>query len=241
MREPAFWWRGAGLPAALLSPVAGVYGAVAGRRLAARGWRAAVPVICIGNPTVGGAGKTPLALAVVRLLQAAGEQPVLLSRGYGGHLAGPVRVDAALHDATAVAAEARSRKIPVLQARLMPDAGFIAAFGGGRALAFAGIGDPEKFFATLRDAGVALAATRPFSDHHRYTPAEAQSLCDHADREGLVLVTTEKDAARMQGDAALMELSSRAHALPVSLAFDDEGLFRRLLLERVAAARKSRA
>jgi tetraacyldisaccharide 4'-kinase len=338
MREPAFWWRDAGLPAGLLSPVAALYGAVAGRRLAARGRHAAVPVICIGNPTVGGAGKTPLALAVVRLLQAAGEQPALLSRGYGGHLAGPVRVDAALHDAaavgdeplllarsaptivardrvqgaeaaiatgasvivmddgfqnpslqkdfsvlaidggrgigngrvipagplrapldrqlqhaqavvivgantgaTAVAAESSSRRIPVLQARLIPDAGFIAALGGGRALAFAGIGDPEKFYATLRDAGVALAATQGFPDHHRYTPAEAQSLCDHADREGLVLVTTEKDAARTQGDAALAGLSSRAHALPVSLAFDDEGSFRSLLLEQVAAARKSRA
>jgi tetraacyldisaccharide 4'-kinase len=143
--------------------------------------------------------------------------------------------------ATAVAAEARSRGIPVFQARLIPDAGFIAALGGGRALAFAGIGDPEKFFATLRDAGVALVATQAFSDHHRYTPAEAQSLCDHADREGLVLVTTEKDTARMQGDAAPAGLSSRAHALPVSLAFDNEELFRSLLLERVAAARKSRA
>ena len=68
---------------------------------------------------------------------------------------------------------------------LEPDAGFIAALGGGRVLAFAGIGDPEKFFATLADAGIAVAATRSFPDHHRYTRAEAQALCDDADREGL--------------------------------------------------------
>ncbi len=338
MREPGFWWRGAGLPAALLAPVAAIYGAVAGRLLAGRGRRAGAPVICIGNPTVGGAGKTPLAMAVARLLQAAGEQPVLLSRGYGGNLAGPLRVDGVLHDAaavgdeplllaraaptivardrvkgaeaataagasvivmddgfqnpslqkdfsvlaidgrrgigngrvipagplrapldrqlqqahavvivgsdsgaTAVAAHARSRKIPVFQARLIPDAGFIAALGAGRALAFAGIGDPEKFFATLRQAGIAVAAVQGFSDHHRYTRSEAQALCDHADREGLVLVTTEKDAARLHGEPAVAELYARAHALPVTLAFDDEAAFRTLLLERVAAARQVRA
>ncbi len=337
MREPAFWWRGAGLPAALLSPVAAIYGAVAGRRLAGCGRRAGAPVVCIGNPTVGGAGKTPLAMAVARLLQAAGEQPVLLSRGYGGNLAGPIRVDGVLHDAaavgdeplllarsaptivardrvkgadaataagasvivmddgfqnpslqkdfsvlaidgrrgigngrvipagplrapfdrqlqqahavvivgtdtsaTAVVAQARSPEIPVFQGRLIPDPDFIAALGGGRALAFAGIADPEKFFATLRQAGIAVAATQGFPDHHRYTRSEAQALCDHADREGLVLVTTEKDAARLQGDAAVAELFTRAHALPVTLVFDDEMAFRALLLERVAAARKDR-
>ena len=76
----------------------------------------------------------------------------------------------------------------------------IASLAGKRVLAFAGIGDPEKFFATLREAGVAVATTRSFDDHHRYTRADAQALCDEADRDGLVLVTTEKDLARMQGD-----------------------------------------
>ena len=55
--------------------------------------------------------------------------------------------------------------------------GCVAALGGGRVLAFAGIGDPEKFFATLREAGIAVAATRSFPDHHRYTQREATVLC----------------------------------------------------------------
>ena len=99
MREPSFWWREAGLASALLAPLAVVYGAVARLRLGAPGRRAGVPVVCVGNLTVGGAGKTPTALAVTRLLTPAGERPVFLSRGYGGRLAGPLRVDPARHRA----------------------------------------------------------------------------------------------------------------------------------------------
>src|SRR6266851_655119 len=334
MREPSFWWREAGIAARMLMPVAAIYGVVAGLRLKRRGRRAGVPVVCIGNPTVGGAGKTPTALAVARMLAAAGERPVFLSRGYGGEFADPLRVDPARHRATEVgdeplllaraaptivararvtgarmavaagasvvvmddgfqnpslakdfsvlvvdarrgvgngkvipagplraplkaqlaraqalvvigislgaadvAADAWARNVPVFHARLEPDAGFVAALGGGRVLAFAGIGDPEKFFATLSDAGVAVAATRSFPDHHRFTPEEARALCEDADREGLILVTTEKDLARLAGDEDMAELAAHVHALPVTVAFDDEESFKTLLLERVAAAR----
>jgi tetraacyldisaccharide 4'-kinase len=337
MREPLFWWRDAGVASALLAPLAAAYGAVAGLRLRRRGRRAGVPVICIGNPTVGGAGKTPTALAVARILAAAGERPAFLSRGYGGTLAGPRQVDPLRHRAgdvgdeplllariaptvvgrdrvegaglgvavgasvivmddgfqnpslvkdaavlvvdgrrgigngrvipagplraplagqlarahalvvvgasprvTGVLAEARARNIPILEARLEPDAGVIAALGNARALAFAGIGDPPKFFATLADAGIAVAATRSFPDHHRYTRAEAQALCDDADRAGLALVTTEKDLMRLAGDDAAAQLAARAHALPVTLVLDDEEALRSLLLERIAAGRRQR-
>ena len=64
MREPAFWWQPGG--GALLSPLAAVYGAVAALRMQSPGQRVGVPVICLGNLTVGGAGKTPAALAVGR-------------------------------------------------------------------------------------------------------------------------------------------------------------------------------
>jgi tetraacyldisaccharide 4'-kinase len=104
-------------------------------------------------------------------------------------------------------------------------------------LAFAGIGDPEKFFLTLADAGVAVAATRTFPDHHRYTRAEAKALCEQAEREGLLLVTTEKDLARLTGDDEARELAAHARALPVTLAVEDEARFKSLLLERLAAAR----
>ncbi len=336
MREPSFWWDEASLASALLAPLAAIYGAVARARLGGHGRRAGAPVVCIGNFIVGGAGKTPAALAVARMLAAAGERPVFLSRGYGGKLAGPVLVDPTRHRAqdvgdeplllartaptivardrvkgaaiaagasvivmddgfhnpslakdfsvlvvdarrgigngrvipagplrapleaqlarahtlvvvgtssraAAVAAAARARNIPVLPARLRPDADFIAGLGGSRVLAFAGIGDPEKFFLTLADAGVSVAATRSFPDHHRYMGAEARALCEEADRAGLVLVTTEKDLARLGGDDEARKLAAHARALPVTLAFEDEERFKSLLLERLAAARRTNA
>jgi tetraacyldisaccharide 4'-kinase len=140
--------------------------------------------------------------------------------------------------AAAVAAAARARDIPVLQARLRPDAAFIAGLGGARVLAFAGIGDPEKFFLTLADAGVALAARRSFPDHHRYTRAQAKALCEEAERDGLMLVTTEKDVARLSGEEQPKELAVRVRALPIALVFEDEARFKSLLLERVAAGRR---
>src|ERR1700675_3321490 len=114
MREPAFWWRDAGIAARVLAPAAAAYGAVARARLNWRGHRVATPVVCIGNLTVGGGGKTPAALTTARLLQAAGELPVFLTRGYGGTLAGPVKVDAATHNAAEVGDE------PLLLAHAAP-------------------------------------------------------------------------------------------------------------------------
>ena len=89
MRDPAFWWRPAGASAAMLAPLATAYGAIAQWRMARPGRAIRVPVLCVGNLTVGGAGKTPTAIALAELLRAAGRKPFLLSRGYGGRLAGP--------------------------------------------------------------------------------------------------------------------------------------------------------
>jgi tetraacyldisaccharide 4'-kinase len=332
MREPAFWWRAAGLQAGLLAPVAAIYGAIAGGRLARTGWRADVPVVCIGNLTLGGAGKTPMACAVARLLAGMGETPVLLSRGYGGALAGPLRVDPGRHRAADVgdeplllarvaptivahdrvagaraalaagasvvvmddgfqnpslakdlcilvvdgrrgigngrvvpagplrapseaqlrhaqalvvvgrgqgavplAAIARARVLTVLAAQFVPDPEFIAALAGAPVLAFAGIGDPEKFFATLRAAGVRIGATRSFPDHHRYSRRDAQALREIAKSERLMLVTTEKDIARMQGAAETTELAAATRALPVTLALDDAPAFEALLKATLSA------
>ncbi|HLL26149.1 MAG TPA: tetraacyldisaccharide 4'-kinase [Xanthobacteraceae bacterium] len=106
MRAPAFWWRPPGLLAALFAPFGAIYGAVAVARLRRRGKRAGVPVICVGNPTLGGAGKTPAAIALARLLAAAGARPFLVTRGYRGRERGPLLVDPAQHDAAAVGDEA---------------------------------------------------------------------------------------------------------------------------------------
>lgn len=114
MRAPAFWWREPGTEAALLAPVAFFYGLVAAIRMKRRGARVGVPVICIGNPTVGGAGKTPTALAVASILAASGENPTFLTRGYGGKLAGPVLVDPERHGVADVGDE------PLLLSRAHP-------------------------------------------------------------------------------------------------------------------------
>jgi tetraacyldisaccharide 4'-kinase len=93
MRAPRFWWQPSpSLQANLLRSVGLVYGSVAASRMKRRGEQVELPVICIGNFTAGGAGKTPTAIAIATILDAAGEHPTFLSRGYGGRLVGPVRV-----------------------------------------------------------------------------------------------------------------------------------------------------
>ena len=87
---------------------------------------------------------------------------------------------------------------------------------GTKVLAFAGIGDPEKFFATLAAAGIDAPVRRGFGDHHRFTAKEANALLRDAARDKLTLLTTEKDLARIQGDATLARASPSARkALPV--------------------------
>src|SRR2546423_8692124 len=102
MDAPSFWWRAPGFAAASLSPVAALYGAVAAWRMRQTGREAGIPVVCIGNLTLGGAGKTPTALTLGRLLHAAGWRPFFLTRGYGGTLGGPLTVDAEKHAARQV-------------------------------------------------------------------------------------------------------------------------------------------
>jgi tetraacyldisaccharide 4'-kinase len=330
MREPAFWWRPAGLAAGLLSPLAAVYGAVAARRMARPGHNAQMPVVCIGNLTLGGAGKTPTAMAVAQLLKTIGRRPFVLSRGYGGALKGPVQVDPASHDAAGVgdeplllakiaptvvardrlagaaaarangadvivmddgfqnpalnkdlailvvdgrrgigngkvfpagplraplddqlgcahamivigpgnagdrmAAVAERRKLPVFRATLEPDRQALDALKGQPVLAFAGIGDPEKFFATLRDAGIEVRAQRVFPDHHRYRRNEARDLIAHAEREGLVPVTTEKDEVRLAKQDDLAALAGLARMLPVRLKLADGDAFGDFVLRAV--------
>ena len=96
--EPPRWWHGTGtadrLKAALFTPAGLIYGTAAKARFAlAQPYRSKLPVICIGNFTMGGAGKTPLALAIARLARDLGREPAFLTRGYGGAIAGPYRVE----------------------------------------------------------------------------------------------------------------------------------------------------
>ena len=70
-------------------------------------------------------------------------------------------------------------------------------FSGKRVLAFAGIGDPARFFNTLRANGVDVVRERAFADHHPYSQGEIENLIDEAKRDALTPVTTEKDLARL--------------------------------------------
>jgi tetraacyldisaccharide 4'-kinase len=319
MRDPAFWWTGRSAAAALLSPAAACYGAIAARRMAQPGFKAAAPVICVGNFTLGGAGKTPTAMALARILLGWGRRPFFLSRGYGGRDAGPVRIDqegwtaadvgdeplllarvaptivardrpagvkaavaggadtiimddglqnpsvakdlavavvdgrrgigngrifpagplraplaaqldhigalllvgAAGSAADCAIAAARKRGLPVFQGDLQPSPDAVARLAGKPVLAFAGIADPGKFFATLEAHGIPVAIRRPFADHRPYAANEMAELMACAARNGLALVTTEKDMARLRGDPAAAELAARAAVLPVTLKFDD--------------------
>jgi tetraacyldisaccharide 4'-kinase len=116
LRAPGFWSsRTPGALARVLAPLGALYGALTARRMASAGLRVGAPVICVGNFVAGGAGKTPAAIAIARLLQGMGERPAFLSRGYGGRArAGAIAVNPDAHEARDVGDE------PLLLARVAP-------------------------------------------------------------------------------------------------------------------------
>lgn len=114
MRTPDFW-SGRGATSVLLLPAAAVYAWATRRRVArAPDYEPPVPVVCVGNLSAGGSGKTPVAMSVAAILANKGIAAHLLTRGYRGRLPGPVRVDPARHTAADVGDE------PLLLARAAP-------------------------------------------------------------------------------------------------------------------------
>jgi len=104
---PNFWTEPPRILANLLLPIAAAWDSAARlRHVLSRPYHPPVPVICIGNLVAGGAGKTPVALAVTSFLTAEGRDAHIVTRGYGGRLAGPVQVNRTYHDAAAVGDEA---------------------------------------------------------------------------------------------------------------------------------------
>ncbi len=116
MKAPRFWTKPKPtLLARLLQPTGWVYGRATAGRMRAQGERAGAPTICVGNFVAGGAGKTPTALALARMLIGDGRHVAFLSRGYGGaERSEPLLVDASAHTAAMVGDE------PLLLARIAP-------------------------------------------------------------------------------------------------------------------------
>jgi tetraacyldisaccharide 4'-kinase len=335
MREPGFWHGPSSWKSHLLRPLGVLYGGIAANRLRRKGLDAGIPVLCVGNYHVGGAGKTPTVLALAKLLRELGETPVVLSRGYGGKLRGPVRVDPARHAASdvgdeplmmastlpvvvarkradgvplarsqgatvilmddgfqnpavakdaslividgdrglgngqvfpagplraplkpqiartdalvvvgngaaaeAVAAVITAQGKPVLRAHLQPDAAQVASLRGKRVLAFAGIGDPARFFATLEASGIEVVRRRAFADHHPFAQGEVEGLVAEAARDALTLVTTEKDLARLRQAGGVPEWAQAIVPFAVTLAFDDGARLRSFVTARLFKARE---
>lgn len=333
MRAPAFWWRPAGVTATLLRPLAAVYGRIAARRMTRKPTESvAIPVICVGNLVAGGAGKTPTVASLIEAARADGETPVVLSRGYGGRLSGPLRVDPDGHTAEdvgdeplmmaragmpvvvsrdrpagagfaaaggaslvimddgfqnpslykdlsilvvdrerglgngfclpagpvraqlatqlemadflvltgrgraadAVSTAATDRGIPVIGVRMEAASG-VAALAGKRVLAFAGIANPAKFFATLRDAGYEVVEARAFADHHAYSETDCRAISDACAATGLVPVTTAKDRVRLSGGPERARLAALVHVHEVRLVAEEPGAFARMIVAARAA------
>jgi tetraacyldisaccharide 4'-kinase len=120
------------------------------------------------------------------------------------------------------AAAALPPELPVLRARL--EAAGAEGLAGQRVLAFAGIGRPGKFFATLEAAGVILAERVGFADHHPYAAVEVERIVARAARLGAVAVTTPKDAMRLPP-----ALRARVRVVGVRLVWADPSAIERLL------------
>jgi tetraacyldisaccharide 4'-kinase len=325
--EPGWWYRPPGLIASALAPVAALYGHVAARRLArVATYRSSLPVICAGNFTAGGSGKTPVAAMLAERLIARGERPAILSRGYGGTECGPHWVDTGTDTAERVGDEplllarvasvlvARERgagaceierhggfsvivmddglqnralakdliiavvdgprgigngrvipagplRAPLAAQRDLPDAilfngtphanlaatvarngcpsmtgGLVPGPGlewlqGVSVIAYAGIGNPARFFSTVASLGAIPVETVAFPDHAALTAADAGRLLALAARHNARLVTTEKDHVRMAGLAWLEALATASVAVPVrmQLSGDDTRVLDELL------------
>ena len=122
----------------------------------------------------------------------------------------------------AVAAVARAQGVALMQARLEPAREAVSLLQGQAVLAVSGIGRPEKFAATLREAEARIVAERAFGDHHAYTQRDVAALIDEALLYDCLIATTEKDMVKL-GPLWPHEERHRLLPVPVSLVFAEPG------------------
>ncbi|HEY1632038.1 MAG TPA: tetraacyldisaccharide 4'-kinase [Rhizomicrobium sp.] len=172
MRPPEFWNKDDGMARAmraLLAPMSWAYGAsVRWKRDGAHPYRAKAKIVCIGNLTAGGSGKTPIAIAVAGALRA--HHPFILSRGYGGHMRGPALVDPAQDTARDVGDEPLllARAAPVVVARnRMAGAAFADAHGAGVIV----MDDGHQNFDLAKDLSIVVVDAETGFGNGRVLPA----------------------------------------------------------------------
>jgi tetraacyldisaccharide 4'-kinase len=142
--------------------------------------------------------------------------------------------------AEAVAADIAAQDKPVLRAHLVPNEASVASLRGKRVLAFAGIGDPARFFNTLRDSGIDLVRSRAFADHHAFSKGEIDALIAEAGRHALTPVTTEKDLARLWSGGGLPDWARGIVPFEVTLAFADGAKLKRFVTDQLFKAREKK-
>jgi tetraacyldisaccharide 4'-kinase len=135
-----------------------------------------------------------------------------------------------------VADRVRGRGGLILRGRIVAAPAAVAALRDRPLFAFAGIGDPLRFFATLRACGLDVVNTRAFDDHHPFTADEIRALVATAREKSCTLVTTEKDFVRLRDIPGVD--ASAIRTLPITLGFDDEVALRDFLTARLAQARE---
>jgi tetraacyldisaccharide 4'-kinase len=143
--------------------------------------------------------------------------------------------------AGSVAAGIAAQGKPVLSAHLRPDDASVASLRGKRVLAFAGIGDPVRFFDTLRTSGIEVSRARAFADHHSFSRREIENLIAEAGRDALTLVTTEKDLARLRIGGELPPWAKQIVPFAVTLEFEDAAKLTSFVTDRLFKAREKKS
>jgi tetraacyldisaccharide 4'-kinase len=174
MRTPEFWNahdHTARLAIAVLTPVGWAYGAsVAWKRDHAHAHRARARVVCVGNLTAGGSGKTPVAIAIARALKERGGNPFILSRGYGGRMRGPAPIDPARDTAHDVGDEPLmlAGAAPVIVARDRRAGAELAETSGADAIV---MDDGHQNFALVKDIAIVVVDAETGFGNGRVLPA----------------------------------------------------------------------
>lgn len=229
MKAPDFWYRPNGFRSVVLSPLGAIYAFATRRRLKnARPKDVGVPVICVGNINVGGTGKTPTAIALIERLTARGHNPAIISRGYGGDVEGPHRVDERNDSASSVGDE------PLLLAAFAPTwvskdraAGAQKAVADGADVII--MDDGFQSGALKIDLGIIVVdAGRGFGNGKCLPAGPLREPVDAGLARGDVLLSIGHEQAQTDFDRVVGPVPDitrvRAHLEPLQTGMDWEGL-----------------